>query len=127
MKKGYGNSMAMRKDEFSDDKRRAGKSKRRPRLVIDVDDETRRKIKIIATREDLTVNGFLLPILKQIVEERFHDEEHRQRKPATRKMLEELEQVSQEIMRERQGKPFEDSSEMIREMREERSRELENL
>jgi len=119
--------MAVRKDEFSDDKRQAGKSKKRPRLTIDVDDETRRKIKIIATREDLTVNGFLLPILKQIVEERFHDEEHRQRKPATRKMIEELEQVSQEIMRERQGKPFEDSTEMIREMREERSRELENL
>ena len=119
--------MAVRKDEFSDGKRSAGKAKKRGRLTIDVDDDTRRKIKIIAMREELTVNGLLQPILKQIVDERFHDEEQRQRKPATRKMLEELEQASQEIMRERQGKPFEDSTEMIREMREERSRELENL
>jgi hypothetical protein len=42
-------------------------------------------------------------------------------------MLEELRQVREQIMRDRNGELFEDSVEMIREMREERSRELEQL
>ena len=50
--------------------------------------------------------------------------QQRQRRPATRKMLEELQQVSEQIMRRRNGQPFEDSAEMIRQMREERTREL---
>ena len=42
-------------------------------------------------------------------------------------MLEELRQVREQIMQDRNGELFEDSVEMIREMREERSRELEQL
>jgi hypothetical protein len=42
-------------------------------------------------------------------------------------MLEELRQLREAIMQDRNGQPFEDSTEMIRQMREERSRELEQL
>ena len=53
------------------------------------------------------------------------DEAHqRQRRPVTRRMLEELQQVSDQIMQRRNGKLFEDSTELIRQMREERTREL---
>ncbi len=48
----------------------------------------------------------------------------RQRRPATRRMLEELQQVSEEIMRSRNGKLFEDSAEMIRQERDKRTRYL---
>jgi len=52
----------------------------------------------------------------------------RERRPATRKMLEELRQVREEILQDRGGKPFEeDSTELIRQMRQERSRYLEEL
>ena len=49
------------------------------------------------------------------------------RRPVTRKMLEQLLQVREEILRDRQGKPFEDSTEMIQQMREERTKYLEEL
>jgi len=51
----------------------------------------------------------------------------RRRKPANRKMLDELMEIRDRILQERNGQPFEDSTEMIRQMREERSRELEQL
>jgi hypothetical protein len=35
-----------------------------------------------------------------------------------------LRQVREEILQDRQGKPFEDSTELIRQMREERTRQL---
>ena len=44
--------------------------------------------------------------------------------PATHKMLEDLMQVRDEILRERNGQPFEDSTELIRQQREERMRQL---
>src|SRR5258708_1675367 len=46
------------------------------------------------------------------------------RHPATHKMLEDLMQVRDEILRERNGQPFEDSTELIRHQREERTRQL---
>jgi 2'-5' RNA ligase len=46
------------------------------------------------------------------------------RHPATHKMLEELMQVRDEILRERNGQPFEDSTELIRQQRDERTRQL---
>ncbi len=46
------------------------------------------------------------------------------RRPVTRETLERIHQVRQEILQDRQGKPFEDSAELIRQMREERTRQL---
>ena len=46
------------------------------------------------------------------------------RHPVTRETIERLRQVREEILQDRQGKPFEDSAEMIRQMREERTRQL---
>ena len=51
----------------------------------------------------------------------------RQRRPVTHKTLNNLLQIREEIMQERKGKPFSDSTEIIHQMREERSRELEQL
>jgi len=46
------------------------------------------------------------------------------RRPVTRETLERIHQVRKLILQDRQGKPFEDSTEMIRQMREERTRQL---
>jgi hypothetical protein len=46
------------------------------------------------------------------------------RRPVTRETLEHIHKVHKEILQDRQGKSFEDSTEMIRQMREERTRQL---
>ena len=51
----------------------------------------------------------------------------RQRRPVTRKTLEHVLQVREEIMQDTNRRLFDDSTEIIRQMREERSRELEQL
>ena len=47
-----------------------------------------------------------------------------QRRPATRRMAEELRQIREEIMKDRNGKLFEDSAELIRREREKRTEYL---
>ena|SRR2546421_11227319 len=118
--------MAIRKQDFDDgDSEQAKNAKKRTRIAIDVSPEMRRRIKMAALESDLSVGEYL----GRILEEHVPDEatKTRQRHPVTRKMLEELRQVREAIMHEREGRPFEDSTEMIRQMREERSRELEQL
>jgi 2'-5' RNA ligase len=51
----------------------------------------------------------------------------RQRRPASRKMLDELMEIRDRILQERNGQPFEDSTALIRPMREERTKYLEEL
>src|SRR6266851_2229410 len=55
------------------------------------------------------------------------DEENkpqRRGRPITREAIERLRQIREEIMKDRNGKLFEDSAEMIRQMREERTKQL---
>ena len=54
-------------------------------------------------------------------------EDKSERHPATRKMLDELMQVREQLLQDRNGQPFEDSVELIRQMREERSQYLMEL
>jgi hypothetical protein len=44
--------------------------------------------------------------------------------PVTEEVVEGLRQIRERIMQDRQGKPFEDSTEIIRHQREERTRQL---
>ena len=115
--------MALRKETFDDD--RADASKKRTRITIDISPELKRRIKIAALQNDLSIGEYLGRILEQNVPEEGSIKQRR--RPATRKMLEELRQVREAIMQDRNGQPFEDSTEMIRQMREERSQELEQL
>ncbi|HEX6479145.1 MAG TPA: hypothetical protein VF043_09895 [Ktedonobacteraceae bacterium] len=108
---------------YSDDKE--AQNTKRTRITIDVSPELRRRIKLAATQNDLSISEYLGRILDEAVPEEESITE--QRHPATQKMLEDLMQVRDEILRERNGKPFEDSTEMIRQMREDRSRYLGEL
>ncbi len=54
-------------------------------------------------------------------------EDKGERHPATRKMLDVLMQVRDQLLQDRNGQPFEDSVELIRQMREERSQYLMGL
>lgn len=115
--------MAVRKDEFSDENRRAGKAKKRGRLAIDMDDETRRKIKIIAARKDISVTQYVNNALKQIVAHEIIEEEP-VRRPISQEAIERLLRYREEFIRETKGELFDDSTELIRQMREERTKYL---
>lgn len=54
-------------------------------------------------------------------------EDKGKRHPATLKMLDELMQVRDQLLHDHNGQPFEDSVELIRQMREERSQYLMEL
>jgi len=119
--------MAVRKQHFYEDdadKEQATSTDKRSRLTFDIKPELRRRIRILAAQNDLSIGEYLEPFLEQYLPQ---VDTGKQRHPATHKMLEELRQVREQIMQDRNGELFEDSVEMIREMREERSRELEQL
>jgi uncharacterized protein (DUF1778 family) len=117
--------MALRKQEFDDNDEQSNKTTKRPRITIDVSPELRRRIRVAASQNDLSISEYIGKILDEAVPDptKMIQERH----PATRKMLDELMQVRDQLLQERNGQPFEDSVELIRQMREERSRELEQL
>src|SRR5436190_4990023 len=119
--------MAVRRQDFHEDEDEdmGDNAKKRTRITIDVSPEMRRRIKMAALQNDLSVGEYIGRILEQNVPD--ETTKTLQRRPATRMMLEELRQVRDAIMQDRKGQPFEDSTEMIRQMREDRSKELDQL
>jgi hypothetical protein len=118
--------MALRKEDFDEeDENQETSTMKRSRITIDISPELRRRIKIAALQNDSSISEYVGDILEKNVPD--GASMIRQRRPATRKMLDELIEIRDRILQERNGQPFEDSTEMIRQMREERSRELEQL
>ena len=118
--------MALRKEDFDKDNAYQEDTMKRSRITIDISPELRRRIKMAALKNDVSISEYVAGILEQTVpEETSMTEEHRQ--PLTRKTLEHVLQVRKEIMEHTKGRIFEDSTEIIRQMREERSQELEQL
>lgn len=100
--------------------------KKRSRLIIDIVPELRRRIKIAAAENDLSVQEYVGQILEQAVPpERNRSESERERKPLNRKAVDRLMQTREAIKRAHPGQDFGDSVEILRELREERTRELE--
>ena len=77
---------------------------------------------------DASIALSLSDYAEHILEEPAPDEAsmaQREWRPVTRKTLEGFRKIREEIMRDRGGKPFEeDSTEMLRQQREERTRQL---
>ena len=119
--------MALSKEDFHDDiKQKEANTMKRSRITIDISPELRRRIKVAASQNDLSISEYLGRILEQAVpDEASIIEEEEQ--PITLDEIEKLRRLRKLILQDRQGKPFEDSSEMIRQMREERTRYLEQI
>src|SRR6266851_4671900 len=94
---------------------------KRPRLMIDISPELRRRIKIAAAQRDLSIREYVEDILDQAVPSEDAHMKKRQPHPVSRESLERLLLTREQIIQERQGQPFTDSTELIRQMREERS------
>ncbi len=59
--------MALRNQEFNDNEERSNKSTKRPRITIDVTPELRRRIKMAALKNDLSISEFIGKILEQSI------------------------------------------------------------
>ena len=116
--------MALSKEDFHDDiKQKEANTMKRSRITIDISPELRRRIKVAASQNDLSISEYLGRILEQAVpDEASIIEEEEQ--PITLEEIEKLRRLRKLILQDRQGKPFEDSTESIRQMREERTRQL---
>lgn len=117
--------MALRKQEFDDHEEQSNKSTKRSRITIDVSPELRRRIKVAASQSDLSISEYIGKILEQTVPEETSIAEQWQ--PLPPDFMEQVYQVREQVLRDSKGELFEDSTELIHQMREERSRELEQL
>jgi predicted DNA binding CopG/RHH family protein len=119
--------MALRKEDFHDDEeQQENNTMKRSRITIDISPELRRRIKVAASQRDLSISEYLGNILEENVPEEAIIKQ-RQRKLLTRETLEHVYEVHEQIMEHTNRGVFEDSAEIIRQMREERSQELDQL
>ena len=112
-------------NQYSDDHNRL--PAKRPRLMIDISPELRRRIKIAAAQKDLSIREYVEDILEKVVPPEKATIEKRVPRPVSRESLQRLLRTREQIIEERQGQPFTDSTELIRQMREERSEYLGEL
>ncbi len=115
---------AMQSQYNDDHNRLPGK---RPRLMIDINPELRRRIKIAAAQKDLSIREYVEDILENVVPPEEASMEKREHRPVSQESLQRLLRTREQIIQERQGEPFTDSTELIRQMREERSEYLGEL
>ena len=96
--------------------------RKRPRLMVDINPDLLQRIKIAAANKDVSIQEYVEDILDQVV-----PSEKRERGRLNSVAIEDLLKTREEILHERQGKPFTDSTELIRQIREERSEYLGEL
>jgi hypothetical protein len=95
---------------------------KQPRLIIDISPDLLQRIKIAAANKKVSIQEYVENILDQVVPSK-----KRERGRLNSAAIEDLLKTREEILHERQGKPFTDSTELIRQMREERSNYLGEL
>lgn len=98
-------------------------TKKRVRLTFDVAPDLRRRIKMAAVKNNLTLNEYLGQVLDEVVpvEEAIIQTKYR---PVTKKTLEAVDRIRERLMQGREENFFGDSVESIRQMREERTKYL---
>ena len=118
--------MALRKEDMYSNDDKENQTKKRSRITIDVSPELRRRIKMAATQNDLSISEYLGRILDEAVP---HEEDMAQEEwqPIPANIMEDVARVRERIIRESNGYIFEDSAESIRQQREERTQYLEQL
>ena len=117
--------MAVRRQDFHEDEDddMGDNAKKRTRITIDVSPEMRRRIKMAALQNDLKVGEYI----GRILEENVPDEVPAKRiqgHPVTREAIERLLRFREELIKETNGVLFEDSTEILRQEREKRTRHL---
>jgi hypothetical protein len=115
--------MALRKEDLDADDEQRDKAKKRSRITIDISPELRRRIKMAALQNDLPIGEYVGRILEQAVPDEASTTQ-RQWKPIPEDFLEQVNRVREQVIKDSKGEIFEDSTELIRQMREERTKYL---
>src|SRR5438270_8108490 len=91
--------------------------------MVGISPELYQQVEIAAAQKDLSIREYLEEVLEGALS---HDTRtsQEQGRPMTHETFEELRQLRQHIKRNHPGQTFDDSTELIRQMREERSRYL---
>jgi len=111
-------------EQDSEDKMSLPKARSHITIDITISRELYHRIRIVAKLNNLSLNDYIERTLGEAIpgEASLTQREHR---PITREAIERLRAIREEIMRDRGGKPFEqDSTELLREEREKRTRQL---
>lgn len=117
--------MAAQRKRFDDynDPAENENAKKRVRMTFDVAPDLRRRIKLAAINNNLTLNEYLGHVLEEVVpiEEEITQ---KQRQPVSREAIERLLQFRQELIKETNGIVFDDTAEILHEEREKRLNQL---
>jgi hypothetical protein len=95
-------------------------------IMVGISPEFYQQVKIVAAQKDLSIREYLEEVLEEIMS-RETSTLHEQGHPMTHETFEELRQLRERIKRNHPGQTFDDSTELIRQMREERSQYLADL
>jgi len=118
--------MALRKEEVYGKDKQMSRTTKRSRITFDASPELRRRIKIAALQNDLSISEYLGDILEQVVpHEAGMAQTQRERRYATPETVQRVLRVRERLMQESKGELFEDSAELLRKQREERTQYLE--
>jgi ADP-dependent phosphofructokinase/glucokinase len=119
--------MALRKENFDDAHERAGtmensQSSQREQMTIEVNRDLRSRIKAAATRKHITINEYLEQLLDEMVPE--IDGRLQSGHLLTQEKLDKLREIREELSQRNNYQHLGNSVEEIRQMREERTRQL---
>jgi len=91
-----------------------------PQIKIDISPELYQRIEIAAAQNNLLIKEYIEKLLERIM---LHEASiaQQERAPMTREALEGLLQLREQFKKNHPGQVFDDSTEIIRQMREERS------
>jgi hypothetical protein len=108
--------MSVRKHTFNDDD-----NDNNAQIPFEISAEVRQRIRKAAIRNNLSISDLL--------EQAFpvETDSNQQQGIINLETIGRLRRLREQILQDHQGKPFEDSTEMIRQMREERTQHLESL
>jgi hypothetical protein len=112
--------MAVRKQEHDDDHTK--NTENETDITLEISPKIRRRIQKAAAENNLSVEEYLERVIDQAGKDDIALQV--QRKPLTQENLAEIFRAMEEIQQHTQGQVFDDPVEVIRQMREERLREL---
>jgi len=97
----------------------------RSQLIIDINPDLRHRLETAAEQHDASLREYIEALLERIASRDANIVQ--QRKPMSFESFQELLRLREQIKHNHPGQTFDDSTDIIREMREERSRHLADL
>jgi len=120
-----GNIIALRKEQIDDNYDEESQTMKRTRITIDISPELRQRVKLAAFQNDVSISEYIGRILEDVVPR--ESSYSKELKPLTREKLERVLKVRERIIEHTGGYTFDDSTEIVRQMRDVRTKEQEDL